>query len=98
MRSPTPRNRRYYSGGSYTDRYEKTRCIKEERITLHIPEDRLLAARFDGLSIALLDQNGQDIPVYIPPNYVEGFIKANPYIGQYGSTSAPRYYPTNPIR
>ncbi len=98
MRSPSPRNRRYYSGGSYADRYEQTRCIKEERITLHISEDRLLAARFDGLSIALLDQHGQDIPVYIPPNYVEGFIKANPYIGQYGSTSAPGYYPANPSR
>jgi len=100
---PSPRVRRYYSGGSQTDRFEQTRCIKEERITVHIPEDRLLAARFDGLSIALLDQHGQDIPVYIPPNYVEGFIKANPYLGQYGST-APRqtspsgYYPTNPIR
>jgi len=94
---PSPRTRRYYSGGSYTDRYEQTRCIKEERITLHIPEDRLLAARFDGLSIALLDQHGQDIPVYIPPNYVEGFIKANPYIGQYGATPS-TYYPTTQTR
>ncbi len=81
----TPRTRRYYSGGTYTDRYETTRCIKEERITLHIPADRLEAARFDGLSIALLDQHGNDIPLYIPPNYIEGFSKANPYLGSYSS-------------
>ncbi len=102
MKTPSPRARRYYSGGSYTDRYEQNRCIKEERITLHIPEDRLRAARFDGLSIALLDQYGQDIPVYIPPNYVAGFLKGNPYLGRYGSSVtgsvAPGYYQNNPIR
>lgn len=85
----TPRTRRYYSGGTHTDRYETTRCIKEERITLHIPADRLDAARFDGLSIALLDQHGNDIPLYIPPNYIEGFSKANPYLGAYRSGNSP---------
>ena len=101
----TPRARRYYSGGTYTDRYETTRCIKEERITLHIPADRLQAARFDGLSIALLDQHGNDIPLYIPPNYIEGFSKANPYMnsGYSGYSNYPQPapysgYPTNPNR
>lgn len=79
----TPRSRRYYSG--YTDRYETTRCVKEERITLHIPAERLAAARFDGLSVALLDQHGNDIPLFIPPNYIEGFSKANPYLNHYSS-------------
>jgi len=106
-----PRSRRYYSGGTQTDRYEQTGCIKEERITLHISAERLEAARFDGLSIALLDQNGDDIPLYIPPNYIEGFSKANPYLGHYRSgipqvtpdqtpRSSPAVggYPTNPIQ
>jgi len=47
---------------------------------LHIPAERLDAARFDGLSLALLDHYGNDIPVYIPPNYIEGFVRANPYM------------------
>jgi len=42
--------------------------------------DRLTAARFDGLSLVLLDHSGQDVPIYIPPNYIEGFIQANPYM------------------
>lgn len=54
--------------------------MKEERVTLHIPAERLEAARFDGLSLVLLDKDGGDIPVYIPPNYIAGFIQANPYL------------------
>ena len=82
----TPRSRRYYSG--QTDRYEQSRCMKEERLSLHIPAERLQAARFDGLSVVLLDQYGEDVPVYIPPNYIEGFSKANPYLGYYRSHTA----------
>lgn len=89
----TPRSRRYYSGGTQTDRYEQSRCIKEERLSFHIPAERLQAARFDGLSIALLDQYGEDIPLYVPPNYIEGFSKANPYLQNYGygSSGSPSY-------
>ncbi|NNE58032.1 MAG: hypothetical protein HKN36_08000 [Hellea sp.] len=70
----------YYSGETFTQTSVDTRCIKEERLTLHIPAERLEAARFDGLSIAILDRNGNDIPLYVPPNYIEGFGQANPYL------------------
>ena len=64
--------------GSYAraDVYHTTRCVREEKVTLHIPQDRLDAARFDGLTIILLDQTGAEVPVYLPPNYIEGFRKA----------------------
>lgn len=58
---------------SRTDVYVSSRCAKEESLTLHIPADRLDAARFDGLVVILLDRNGKDLPVFVPPNYVEGF-------------------------
>ncbi len=70
---------KYYPAG-HTETYVDQRCVKEERLSLHIPADRLHAARFDGLSIAILDWEGGDIPVYIPPNYIEGFTRANPYL------------------
>ena len=52
------------------------RCLKEEKLTIHIPQERLDAARFDGFAIILLDNAGQEIPVFVPPNYVEGFRQA----------------------
>jgi len=73
------RSNRYYPS-SYTNTHVSSRCVKEERLTLHIPAERLEAARFDGLSIVLLDRNSQDVPLYIPPNYIEGFRRANPYL------------------
>ncbi len=78
-RTPS-RTRDYYPSGSQTQTYVDQRCVKEERLSLHIPAERLDAARFDGLSLALLDNYGNDIPVYIPPNYIEGFVTANPYM------------------
>lgn len=74
-------------------------------MTLHIPAERLEAARFDGLSLVLLDKDGGDIPVYIPPNYIAGFMQANPYLNSYNSGVQAPYnnggyshgaYPTNP--
>lgn len=105
-RSTPPRSRRYYPGN--TSSYSSNRCVKEERVTLHIPAERLEAARFDGLSLVLLDKDGGDIPVYIPPNYIAGYIQANPYLkaelspfaSTGGNSTAPGYpqgsYPTNP--
>jgi len=65
------------SGYSRTDVYTSYRCVREEKVVLHIPQDRLEAARFDGLTIVLLDQAGQDVPVYLPSNYVQGFLQAS---------------------
>jgi len=53
-----------------------TRCAREETLTLHIPEERLDAARFDGMTVLLLDRQDREIPVFIPPNYIEGFRQA----------------------
>ena len=65
-----------------------TQCAREERLTVHIPRDRLDASRFDGLTVLVLDRAGREIPVYIPPNYVEGFRLAKGG----GVSSAPRTY------
>lgn len=51
-------------------------CAREETLTVHIPQDRLDASRFDGLTVLVLDRTGQEIPVYVPPNYIEGFRQA----------------------
>ena len=71
------------NGYARTDVYANTRCVKEEKITLHIPQERLDAARFDGLTIIVLDNAGNEVPVYLPPNYIEGFRKA---VSGYGGT------------
>ena len=52
---------------------EIVRCAREENLSVHISYDRLEAALDTGLTIFVLDRDGQDIPVYIPPNYIEGF-------------------------
>jgi hypothetical protein len=58
-------------------------CAREDQLVLFIPNDRLEAARFDGLTLILRDvtydpRTGQttvydERPLYIPPNYIEGF-------------------------
>ena len=53
-----------------------TQCAREEMLTVHISQERLDAARFDGLTVLVLDRAGSEIPVYLPPNYVEGFRQA----------------------
>ena len=71
--------RRYYPTGrgySQTDVYVTYRCVKEETLTVHIPQERLEAARFDGFAVMLVDNAGREVPVFVPPNYVEGFRMA----------------------
>ncbi|RKQ68827.1 hypothetical protein DES40_1601 [Litorimonas taeanensis] len=51
-------------------------CAREEMLSIFIPNERLDAARFDGLTVLALDQNGQEYPIFIPPNYIEGFQQA----------------------
>lgn len=58
-------------------------CAREDQLVLFIPNDRLEAARFDGLTLILREvtydsRTGQttvydERPLYIPPNYIEGF-------------------------
>ena len=67
----------YYPQGSYVGSRVATtvdtRCAKEEQLALFIPAERLDAARFDGLTVLVVDGNGAEIPVFVPPNYIEGF-------------------------
>ena len=51
-------------------------CAREEILSVHIPQDRLDAARFDGLTVLVLDRAGHELPVFVPPNYIEGFRQA----------------------
>ena len=52
------------------------RCVREETVTLHIPQERLDAARFDGMTLVIVDNADRDVPIYLPPNYIEGFRQA----------------------
>lgn len=73
------KHRNFYpmvGGYTRTDVYVNARCVKEETLSLHIPQERLDAARFDGFAVILLDRAGREVPVFVPPNYVEGFRKA----------------------
>jgi hypothetical protein len=51
-------------------------CAREEMLSIHISQERLDAARFDGLTVFVLDRQGQEVPVFVPPNYIEGFRQA----------------------
>lgn len=51
-------------------------CAREESLSVFIPAARLDAARFDGLTVLALDNQGQEFPIFIPPNYIEGFEAA----------------------
>ncbi len=58
-------------------------CAREDQLSVFIPAERLDAARFDGLTLIVRDvvTNGatgltqvyDERPLYIPPNYIEGF-------------------------
>ena len=53
-----------------TNRRISSQCAREEVLSFHIPQERLAAARFDGMTIVILDQAGYELPVFIPPNYI----------------------------
>ena len=65
-----------HSQNNYGSVHTDYRCVREESVTLHIPQERLDAARFDGLTLVLVDNADRDVAVYIPPNYIEGFRQA----------------------
>jgi|GEM_PF-1129629 len=51
-------------------------CAREDKLRIFIPNARLDAARFDGLTLIALDAQGGETPIYLPPNYIEGFRMA----------------------
>jgi len=51
-------------------------CAREETLSVFIPAGRLDAASYDGLTILALDVEGREYPIFIPPNYIEGFNQA----------------------
>lgn len=68
-------------------------CAREEKLSVHITQDRLDAARFDGMTVIVLDRAGYELPVFIPPNYVEGFRQAvAPTQSKSSSYSASSYW------
>jgi len=71
------------------------RCAREENLSVYIPRDRLDAARYDGLTILALDRDGKDIPIYIPPNYIEGFRQT---VFGVASASPSTYVSSQPIQ
>lgn len=48
-------------------------CAREDKLQVFVSNERLDAARFDGLTLIALDAQGGETPIYIPPNYIEGF-------------------------
>ena len=70
------RSHDYYPAGTRVETVTEGRCAKEESLALFIPAERLEAARFDGLTVILLSTQGEEIPVFVPPNYVEGYLQA----------------------
>ncbi len=69
-----------------------SQCAREEKLSLHIPQARLDAARFEGLTVLVLDRSGQELPVFIPPNYIEGFRQASAA----SQVTRPSYVPSSP--
>ena len=66
-------------------------CAREDKLRVFIPNDRLDAARFDGLTIIAFDAQGGETPIYLPPNYIEGFrMAATGRVRPQGSQSAPQ--------
>ncbi|WP_416879043.1 hypothetical protein [Litorimonas sp.] len=66
----------FQSGSSYSRdvvRSVEVDCAREETLSVFIPAGRLDAARYDGLTILALDVEGREYPIFVPPNYIEGF-------------------------
>ena len=70
-------------------------CAREETLSVFIPAGRLDAARYDGLTILALDGTGQEYPIFIPPNYIEGFQQAMG--GRYNARSNVTISNPNPV-
>jgi len=42
-------------------------------LRVFISNERLDAARYEGLTLIALDSQGGETPIYLPPNYIEGY-------------------------
>ncbi len=67
-------------------------CAREDKLRVFIPNDRLDAARFDGLTLIALDAQGGETPIYLPPNYIEGYrMAATGRVRAQGIQTSPQY-------
>jgi hypothetical protein len=56
------------------------------------------AARFDGLTLIALDGQGGETPIYLPPNYIEGYqLAASGQVRPQGIGSAPQLQSPSPV-
>ena len=60
-------------GGRHVVSAHSVDCAREDKLQVFIPNARLDAARFDGLTLIALDAQGGETPIYLPSNYIEGF-------------------------
>ncbi len=67
----------FFPGDAYGSRQVVTSssvdCAREDKLRVFIPSERLDAARFDGLTVIAFDSQGGETPIYLPPNYIEGY-------------------------
>lgn len=74
-------------GSSYqqSEYYVSFQCLREERLRVFIPEDRLRAAERDGMVLYIRSLDGREDVLAVPPNYVRGFMIAayGPQTGGY---------------
>lgn len=61
------------NGGRQVMTSSAIECAREDKLRVFVSNERLDAARFDGLTLIALDAQGHETPIYIPPNYIEGF-------------------------
>lgn len=72
-------------------------CAREDKLRVFVPNERLDAARFDGLTLIALDAQGGETPIYLPPNYIEGFrMAATGRVRAQGIQSSPQYSTPQP--
>lgn len=73
-------------------------CAREDKLRVFIPNERLDAARFDGLTLIALDAQGVETPIYLPPNYIEGYrLAASGQVRPQGLSSAPQTSQPAPV-
>ncbi len=69
-------------------------CAREDKLRIFIPNERLDAARFDGLTLIALDARGGETPIYLPANYIEGYrLAATGRVRPQGVQTSPQYTP-----
>jgi len=73
-------------------------CAREDKLRVFIPNERLDAARFDGLTLIAFDAQGGEAPIYLPPNYIEGYrLAATGQVRAEGIASVPQFSGSAPV-